>query len=92
MNTVQRLPRSTGMLAADGRLGELLHGHAHGVGEVGDERAAARRAGLVEHDVLDDAILDLEALHVLPADVEDEVHVGHEGLGAAEVGDGLDLA
>ena len=81
-----------GMLAADGRLGELLHGHAHGVGEVGDERPTARRAGLVEHDVLDDAVLDLEALHVLPADVEDEVHVGHEGLGAAEVGDGLDLA
>jgi len=80
------------MLAANGRLGKLLHAHAHGVREVGDERAAARGAGLVEHDVLDDPILHLQALHVLAADVEDEVDVGHEGPGPTKVGHGLDLA
>ena len=36
--------------------------------------------------------LHLQALHVLAADVEDELDVGHEGLGAAQVGDRLDLA
>ena len=81
-----------GGLGAHGRGGELAHVHAHGVGEALDERAAAARAGLVEHDRLDDAAAHAQALHVLAADVEDELHVGHEGLGAAEVGHGLDLA
>ena len=33
-----------------------------------------------------------QALHVLAADVEDELDVGDEGLGTAKVSDGLDLA
>ncbi len=77
---------------AHGRGGEVAHVHAHGVGEALDERAAAARAGLVEHDRLDDAVAHAQALHVLAADVEDELHVGHERLGTAKVGHGLDLA
>ncbi len=42
--------------------------------------------------MLDHAVLDLQALHVLATDVQDEVDVGDEGLGAAQVGDRLDLA
>ncbi len=80
------------MLAAHGSLCELLHGHAHGVREVCHEGAAAGGAGLVQADVLDDAVLDLQALHVLAANVQDEVDVGHEGLGAAQVCHCLDLA
>ena len=79
-------------LGARGRLRELLDGHVHGHREALDEAAAARGARLVEHDVLDDAVLDLEALHVLAADVEDELDARDKGLGAAQVRDGLDLA
>ena len=79
-------------LGRNGRLGELLDREAHRVGEALDERATARRARLVEHDVLDDAVAHAQALHVLAADVEDELHLGHERLGAPQVRDGLDLA
>ena len=81
-----------GARSAHGSLCELLHRHAHGVGEVRDEGAAAGRAGLVEHDMLDDTPLDLQALHVLASYVQDELDVGHEGLGAAQVSDRLYLA
>ena len=81
-----------GVLGSHGLDREVLDAHAHGHREALEEAAAARGAGLVEHDVLDDALLDLQALHVLTADVQDELDVGHEGLCAAQVRDGLDLA
>ena len=76
----------------DGGVGERAHVHVHRDGETLDKAAAARRAGLVEHDVLDDAVLDAQALHVLAADVQNELDAGQERLGAAQVRDGLDLA
>ena len=81
-----------GGLGMNGSVGERAHVHVHRHGEALDKAAAARRAGLVEHDVLDDAVLDAQALHVLAADVQDELHAGQERLGAAQVRDGLDLA
>ena len=42
--------------------------------------------------MLDHAVLDAQALHVLAADVEDELDTRQERLGAAQVRDGLDLA
>ena len=84
-----QVDRSLGM---DGGIGERAHVHVHGHGEALDKAAAARRAGLVEHNVLDDAVLDAQALHVLAADVQDELDAGQERLGAAQVRDGLDLA
>ena len=76
----------------DGGVGERAHVHVHRDGEALDKATATRRAGLVEHDVLDDAVLDAQALHVLAANVQNELDAGQERLGAAQVRDGLDLA
>ena len=79
-------------LSMDGSVGERAHVHVHRDGEALDKATATRRAGLVEHDVLDDAVLDAQALHVLAADVQNELDAGQERLGAAQVRDGLDFA
>ena len=79
-------------LGMDGGVGERAHVHVHRDGEALDKATATRRAGLVEHDVLDNAVLDAQALHVLAADVQNELHAGQECLGATQVRDGLDLA
>ena len=81
-----------GGLSMDGGVGERAHVHVHRDGETLDKAAAARRAGLVEHDVFNHAVLDAQALHVLAADVQDKLDAGQECLGAAQVRDGLDLA
>ena len=79
-------------LGVDGGVGKRAHVHVHRDGEALDKATATRRAGLVEHDVLDHAVLDAQALHVLAANVQDELDAGQERLGAAQVRDGLDLA
>ena len=79
-------------LGMDGGIGERVHVHVHRDGEALDKATATRRAGLVEHDVLDDAVLDAQALHVLAADVQDKLDAGQECFGAAQVRNGLDLA
>ena len=81
-----------GSLGMDGGIGERTHVHVHRHGETFDKAAAARRASLVEHDVLDDAVLDAQALHILPADVQDKLDAGQECLGAAQMRNGLNLA
>lgn len=63
-----------GALGAHGRLRELGHVELEPRGEALDEAAAARAARLVEHDVVDHAVLHAQALHVLAADIEDELH------------------
>ena len=75
MNTVQREPRSTGLRARQTQLGEILNLVAQRAGKRLQERAAAGGAGLVEEDVVDDAVVNLEALDILPADVDDEIDV-----------------
>ena len=42
--------------------------------------------------MLDDAVLDAQAFHVLAANVQNELDAGQERLGAAQVRNGLDLA
>ena len=79
-------------LGMDGGVGERAHVHVHRDGEALDKATATRRTGLVEHDVLDHAVLDAQALHVLAADVQDKLDTGQECLGAAQVRDGFDLA
>ena len=69
--------------------GKLRHITAHGLGEGLDERPAAGGAGLVEHNRINGSVQDLEALDVLPADVENEIHLRAEVLGGGVVGDGL---
>ena len=51
--------------------------------------AAAGRTGFVEEYVADRAVFDLEALHVLTANVDDKVHIRHKMLGGGKVGHGL---
>ena len=79
-------------LGVDSGVGKCAHVHVHGHGEALDKATAARRTGLVEHDVLDHAVLHAQALHVLAANVQDELDAGQERLGATQVRDGLDLA
>ena len=72
--------------------GEGAHIHIHGHREALDEAAASAGACLVQHDVLDHAVAHAQALHVLSADVEDELDAGQKRAGAAQVRHGLDLA
>ena len=71
---------------------ELLRCHAKRVGEILEERAAAGRAGLVQKHRVDRAVLELDALHVLSADIEHAVDLRVEERRGGAVGDGLDLA
>ena len=81
-----------GSLSMDGGVGERAHVHVHRDGEALDKATATRRAGLVEHDVLDNAVLDAQTLHVLAADVQNKLDAGQKRLGAAQVRDGLNFA
>jgi len=81
-----------GTLGLDGRLRELRNVQAEAAREALDEAAAARAAGLVEHDVVDNAVLDAQAFHVLAADIEDELDVREHLAGTAQMGDRLDFA
>ena len=72
--------------------GKGTHVHVHGHGEALDEAAATRGTRLVEHDVLDHAVAHAQALHVLAADVEDELDARQKRAGATQVRHGLDLA
>ena len=64
----------------------------HGVCESLDEGTASRGAGFVEHNGINRAVSDAEALDILPADVEDEVHIGLEELGGGVVRHGFNDA
>ena len=55
-----------------GRLCDPLPGDPQGGGKVLQEGAAAGGAGLVHHDVGDDAVLEPDGLHVLASDVQKE--------------------
>ena len=57
-------------------LREILHLIVQGVGKRLDKGAAARGARLVELYAVHGVILDLDALHILSADVQDAVNLG----------------
>ena len=73
-------------------LGERPGIQIHGLGVSFQERAAARRAGFIQHDAVDRPVLDLHAFHVLSADVQNEIHVRTEVSGRLIVGHGLNLS
>ena len=73
-------------------LGKALGAVAERSGKVLDERAAAGRARLVEQHIVHAAVVQLDALHVLPADVQHAVHLRIKEGGGGAVSDGLDLA
>ena len=78
------------MLGKQTDTAEFLHAVTHRTGEGLDERAASRRARLVQGDIVDAVVGNFEALDVLTADVDDEVDVRLEVLGRLEVRHGLD--
>ena len=80
------------MLRPNSLLRELGRRAAHGIREILDERAAARRTRFVQHDVVHAAVPDLHELHVLTADIEDAVHIRLEILRRVEMRDGLHFA
>ena len=49
------------------------------------KRPAARRASLIEKDIIHRAILDAAALHILPSDIQDRRDIGEEMLRTAIV-------
>ena len=57
-----------------------------------DKRSAARRTGFVQHDGVNYAVSDLHALHILTADIDDEINIRAEVLRGLEVRHGLDLS
>ena len=69
--------------------GKLLHLIAQRLGKGLQEAAAAGGTGLVQEDIADRAVLDLETLHVLSADVDDKIHIRQEVFGRSEVRHGL---
>ena len=60
--------------------------------EILNEGTAAGGAGLVEQDGIHRSVFQLDALHVLPADIQDAVHVLVKEGGGGTVGNGLHLA
>ena len=81
-----------GVLCEQSLLRKVLDFIAQRIREVLDKRTAAGGAGLVQLDAVDGVIADLDAFHVLTADIQDAVHIRiKEGSGGV-VRDGLDFA
>ena len=64
-------------------------GIAHGIGKVGNKGAASGGAGFIEHDAVHRAVFQLDALHILTANVQDTVHLGVKEGSRRAVGNGL---
>ena len=78
-----------GGFAVHGLVRELRGAHAQALGKVFNKRTAARRAGFVQGNFADVAVADLEAFHVLPADVQHAGDFGAELVGGPVVGKGF---
>ena len=65
---------------------------AQGIGKVFDEGAAPGGAGFVQQNSVHAAVFQLDALHILPADVQHAVHLRVKKSGGGAVGDGFHLA
>ena len=74
-----------GAVCEQAESGELLDIIAQCLSKGLQKAAAAGGAGLVQEDVADGTILDLEALHVLTADIDDEIYIGHKVFGGGEM-------
>ncbi len=83
-------PEIEGLVRFAGHSGEVGKTEIEGAGKGFDEGAAARGAGLVDLDIGNAAVADIDRLHVLAADVEDERDVRGEEAGRAIVGHRLD--
>ena len=75
-----------GVLGAESRVRDALHRDAQRGGELLQEGAATRGAGLVQQHVGDHAVLDPDGFHVLAADVQQEGDVGQVVAGGRRMG------
>ena len=73
------------MFCEQSQLGELGNVIAQCHGKRLNKRAAAGGTCLIQHDAVDAVVLDLEALDVLSADVDDEIHLRTEERSRLEV-------
>ena len=64
-----------GIFRKQRRLCKILRRIPQGIGKTLYKGAASRRARLIEHDVVDGAILQLNTFHILPADIQHTVHL-----------------
>ena len=74
------------MVCEQPQFGKVLDGISQGVGKGLKEGTAAAGTGLIEEDVVDGAGADFEAFDVLPADVDDKIHLRQELFGGGEMG------
>ena len=77
------------VLGGKGRRGDALHTNVEGGCKILQKGAAAGGAGLIEHDIGDDALMDPDGLHVLAADIQDEAHIRLDLAGRRGVGHSL---
>ena len=77
------------MLGVKGRLNKFVHIHAKPYGEAFKKSSAAGRTGFIKAHVGYDAVFSLEALHVLPANINDVADFRHNAVGRLEVRQGL---
>lgn len=92
MNTVQRLPSTAGCSLVNAASAISGVGTPSVCAKFSRNEPAAARAGLVYHDVADDAVGKPDGFHVLAADVEDEAGVGFVaggGMGVRHRFDGM---
>ncbi len=73
----------------EGQSHEAIHVQPETSGKGFKKGPAARRAGFIQRHAGDDAVVGLEAFHVLPADINDVGAVRHEGAGRFQVRHGF---
>ena len=71
------------------QLCKILHVVAQRLGKGLQKAPAAGGTGFIEENIADGSVLDLEALHILTADVNDKIHIGQEVSCGGEVGHGF---
>ena len=79
------------LLGHQGNFTELFYVHAHCVGKVIEEGTTTGRAGFVKLDTYNSAVLHAEALHILTADVQQELNARYKEVCSAEVSNGFNL-
>ncbi len=80
------------MSGEDGGVREILHAVIQGFGEGFDKGAASGGAGFVEQHAVNGLILDLNAFHILAADIQDAVYRRIEKGGGIVMGYGFHFA
>ena len=80
-----------GMLCEDGGIRKIFHAVIQGFCKSFNKGAASGGTGLVQEHAVHGLVLNLDALHILAADIQDTVHLGVEESGCIVMGHGLHL-